>query len=97
MHQPHEDHLRAAHKVLKYLKLAPARGLFYPANQQLIMQAYCDADCGACPITRRSVTGYSVILGNCLISWKINKQPVVSQSSAEAEYRAMAQASCELV
>ncbi|CAM8951943.1 unnamed protein product [Rhodiola kirilowii] len=72
MHTPREDHLKAAHKVLRYLKLAPAQGLFYPANQQLILKAYCDADWGACPITRRSVT-------------------------AEAEYRAMAQVSCELV
>ncbi|CAM8877096.1 unnamed protein product [Rhodiola kirilowii] len=87
----------AAHKVLRYLKLAPAQGLLYPANQHLSLKAYCDADWGAFPITRRSVTGYSVLLGNCLISWKTKKQTVVSRSSAEAEYRAMAQVSCELV
>ncbi|CAM8956843.1 unnamed protein product [Rhodiola kirilowii] len=97
MHQPKADHLQAAHKVLRYLKSAPAQGLFYPANQPLLLTAYCDADWGACPITRRSVTGYSVLLGNCLISWKTKKQTVVSRSSAEAEYRVMAQASCELV
>ncbi|CAM8942004.1 unnamed protein product [Rhodiola kirilowii] len=97
MHQPRDDHLKAAHKVLRYLKSAPAQGLFYPSNQKLILRGYCDADWGACPLTRRSVTGYSVTLGNCLISWKTKKQTVVSRSSAEAEYRAMAQASCELV
>ncbi|CAM8944795.1 unnamed protein product [Rhodiola kirilowii] len=74
MHEPREDHLKAAHKVLRYLKLAPAQGLFYPANQHLTLKAYCDADWGACPITRRSVTGYSVLLRNCLISWKTKKQ-----------------------
>ncbi|CAM8983244.1 unnamed protein product [Rhodiola kirilowii] len=58
MHEPREDHLKAAHKVLRYLKLAPAQGLLYPANQHLSLKAYCDADWGACPITRRSVTGY---------------------------------------
>ncbi|CAM8941955.1 unnamed protein product [Rhodiola kirilowii] len=97
MHQPRADHLQAEHKVLRYLKSAPAQGLFYPAHQTLLLQAYCDADWGACPITRRSVTWYSVLLGNCLISWKTKKQTVVSRSSTEAEYRAMAQALCELV
>ncbi|CAM8999542.1 unnamed protein product [Rhodiola kirilowii] len=39
MHTPKEDHLKAAHKVLRYLKLAPAQGLLYPANQPLILKA----------------------------------------------------------
>ncbi|CAM8887546.1 unnamed protein product [Rhodiola kirilowii] len=41
MHQPKEDHMKAEHKVLKYLKLAPAQGLFYPASQRLLLKAYC--------------------------------------------------------
>ncbi|CAM8998928.1 unnamed protein product [Rhodiola kirilowii] len=97
MNQPTEDHLKAAHKVLGYLKMAPAQGLFYPSGRDLRLSAFCDADWGACPLTRKSITGYAVTLGNALISWKTKKQATVSRSSAEAEYRSMAHTCCEIV
>nr|GEZ91703.1 retrovirus-related Pol polyprotein from transposon TNT 1-94 [Tanacetum cinerariifolium] len=49
-----------------------------------------------CPLTRRSLTGWLVYLGDSTISWKTKKQHTVSCSSAEVEYRSMALTTGEL-
>ncbi|AES72669.2 SPFH domain/band 7 family protein [Medicago truncatula] len=95
MQQPREDHWTAALRVVRYLKGNPGQGIFLDSTSDMKLHGWCDADWAACPITRRSLTGW-VILGNSPISWKTKKQQVVSRSSAESEYRSMANTTCEL-
>ncbi|KAJ3704067.1 hypothetical protein LUZ61_007772 [Rhynchospora tenuis] len=96
MHTPIQTHYDAALRVVRYLKKNPGQGIVLRAVSDLQLYGYCDSDWASCPITRRSLTGYFVLLGDSPISWKTKKQHTVSRSSAEAEYRSMASLTCEL-
>ncbi len=65
-------------------------GLHLSPSSLHTLVAYTDADWGGCPDTRRSTSGYCIFLGNNLISWSAKRQPTLSRSSAEAEYRGVA-------
>ena len=81
---------------MRYLKHRPGQGIFLPSTSNFQLSAYCDSDWAGCPLSRNSITGYFIFLGNSPISWKTKKQPTVARSSAEAEYRAMAVTCCEI-
>ena len=91
MHEPRSDHLEAVNRILRYLKGTPGRGLLFESNKHLVIDGYCDADWASCLDDRRSTSGFCVFVGGNLVSWRSKKQAVVSRSTAEAEYRAMAQ------
>ena len=58
---------------------------------------YSDADWARCIETWRFTYGYSILLGGNLVSESAKKQPTVSRSSCESEYRAMANTTAEIV
>lgn len=61
------------------------------------IEVYIDADYVGLIVDRRSTTRYCTFLVDNLITWRSKKQNVVTRSSAESEFRAMAQGICEIL
>ena len=95
MHAPRDSHRTLVNRILCYIRGTMSLGLTLTASASTDLVAYSDADWAGCPDTRRSTSGYCVYLGPSLISWSSKRQPTVSRSSAEAEYRAVANAVAE--
>ncbi|XP_051229214.1 uncharacterized mitochondrial protein AtMg00810-like [Lolium perenne] len=97
MHAPRDAHWVAAKRILRYVcgTMGYSLSLHASPSTSTDLVAYSDADWAGCPDTRRSTSGYCVYLGSSLVSWSSKRQPTVSLSSAEAEYRAVANAVVE--
>lgn len=74
MHSPKKSHMDAALRVVKYLKGSPGLGILLPSTGSMNVFAYCDSDWASCPMSRRSLTGFCIKLGDSLLSWRTKKQ-----------------------
>jgi len=97
MSAPRSVHFAAVLRIVRYLKGTLFQGLHLSSTSTPTLQGYSDSDWAGDITDRRSTTGFCVFLGDCLISWKSKKQTVVARSSAEAEYRALAHATSEII
>ncbi|GJV20114.1 ribonuclease H-like domain-containing protein [Tanacetum coccineum] len=90
MHDPQEPHLNAMKRVLRYFRGTTDLGLQLLRSTTSQLIAYSDADWAGCPATSRSTSGYRVFLDDNLLTWSSKRQDTLSRSSAEAEYRGVA-------
>nr|GFC14322.1 ribonuclease H-like domain-containing protein [Tanacetum cinerariifolium]GFC14407.1 ribonuclease H-like domain-containing protein [Tanacetum cinerariifolium] len=97
MHAPLQSHMDLGLRVLRYLKGAPGSCVDFEKSEHMSLKVHADSDWAKCLVTRRSVSGYYAVYNGCLVSWKSKKQATLSKSSAEAEYKSMAAATCELM
>ncbi|PKU78146.1 putative mitochondrial protein [Dendrobium catenatum] len=96
MHKPEIQHTILLKKLIKYIKGTIAFGL--PITRStLLLRTFSDADWASDPLTRKSTSGFCTFLGNTLVSWTVKKQPTVSRSSTESEYRALASATADTI
>nr|GEV62444.1 G-type lectin S-receptor-like serine/threonine-protein kinase At4g27290 [Tanacetum cinerariifolium] len=80
MHDPREPHFTALKRILRYVRGTLDYGLQIHVSSTAQLTAYTDADWSGCPVTRRSASGYCVILGDNLLSWSAKCQVTLSRS-----------------
>ncbi|XP_059310247.1 secreted RxLR effector protein 161-like [Lycium ferocissimum] len=86
---PKESHLKAAKRILRYLKGTQDLVLIYPSGDNFDLVGYADA---GYLVDRKSTFGMAHFLRSCLISRDTKKQNYVALSTAEVGY--VADASC---
>uniref|UniRef100_A0A3Q7I775 Mitochondrial protein n=1 Tax=Solanum lycopersicum TaxID=4081 RepID=A0A3Q7I775_SOLLC len=96
MHQPSEHDYHCLKRILMYIFGTLGRGLLIRPGD-LELRGFSDSDWANDKNDRKSTSGFLVFLGTNLISWCTKKQPKVSRSSTEAEYRALALLAAETI
>ena len=89
---PKETHVAAGKRILRYLKGTMDYGLWYPKSNNFSLMAFTDADWTGSVDDRKSTSGATFFLGNCLVSWLSKKQSSISLSTVKDKY--IAAASC---
>ena len=94
---PTISQLDCAKHVLRYLRGTSCYGIIYNRaiagslaarldENPLTLYGFVDASWADCPITRRSTSGFILMLCGGAVSWLSKRQSVVAISSAEAEF-----------
>jgi hypothetical protein len=96
------EHWTAVKCVFRYLKGTLDCGITYGGKRSEVtlktfyenirLEGFSDADWGANPDDRRSISGYAFLIGNGAVAWSSKKQQTVALSSMEAEYLAISHA-----
>ena len=98
MSKPTDAAMAAAKGLLRYLSAtADLKLTFSGSDNHHLLSIYTDADFGACLDTRKSVSGFVIILNDGAIAWHSKKQSTVALSTTEAEYMASAAAVREVL
>ena len=100
---PGQKHLKAAHRIVRYLKGTLSLAIGYVGGNlkaditELQLRGYSDSSFADCKDTRKSTSGFIFYFLGGPITWKSGKQPIVTTSTAEAEYVALSYAAKECI
>ncbi|CAL5423091.1 unnamed protein product [Camellia sinensis] len=97
MEHPTELHLLAAKRIFRYLKGTTDFGILYKKGEQSGLIGFTDSDYAGDSNDRKSTSGYIFTMGSGVISWSSRKQPIVTLSTTEAEFVAVASCACQAI
>jgi len=97
MHTPTDSHWAAIKHILRYLKGTTSCGFHITRGSCFALHGFIDADWASSIDDRKSTSGYLIFFGQTPISWKSNKRHTVARSSTEAEYKALADGTAEVI
>lgn len=86
MHCASELHLKAAKRVVRYIKGTINYGVKYCKVQDFKLSGFSGSDWAGSLDDMKSTSGYCFNMGSSVFSWCSKKQEVVAQSTAEAEF-----------
>jgi hypothetical protein len=86
MHCPSEIHIRAAKRILRYIKGTCSFGVKFLKCQELKLHGFSDSDWGGFIDDMKSISRFCFNLGSAIFSWSTKKQDIVAQPTAEAEF-----------
>ena len=94
---PTKEHLTAAKHLLAYLKGTVQYGLCFDASQSESLLGYADADFAGDLDGRKSTSGYIFTMCGGPVAWSSRLQRSISQSTTEAEFVSLNEATREAV
>jgi hypothetical protein len=97
LNAPTTLHYTAVKRILQYVKGTIDLGFRITRSSSMVISGFAYADWVSCLDDRWSTGGFAIFLGSNLVSWSACKQPTVSRSSTEAEYKALANATAEIM
>ncbi|KAF3613406.1 Fanconi-associated nuclease 1 -like protein, partial [Capsicum annuum] len=86
MHCPSEVHVKAAKRIVRYIKGTITYGVMFRRTQPVKLFGYSDSDWRGSKDDSKSTSGHCFSLGSGIFSWSCKKQDIVAQSTAETEF-----------
>lgn len=94
---PVDEHQQACKRLLRYLIRTIHFGIQFYQKESLQLNCFSDLNWTCHRDDRKSTASYIVYLGANLVSQSFKKQHVVSRSSTESKYRALALCTAEVM
>ena len=97
MQAPTSTHIKAAKRIVRYLKGTIDYGLLYSTSIDFKLVGFSDSDFVRDIDDRKSTTSFVFFMGDCAVTWSSKKQSIITLSTCEAEYVATTSCVCHAI